>query len=162
MRTIPNARFWTRYDEAVINDLHDAVAARLKGVGQRYTTGREVLVGALAEAPRPLTAAELVAAEPRLSQSTTYRNLALLEQAGVVRTVTGTDEYTRFELAEELTGRHHHHLVCLSCGTVEDFDAPRRVEQGLADAIARLSSGTGFRAEAHRLDVLGTCASCAG
>ena len=162
MRTIPNARFWTRYDEAVINDLHGAVAARLKGVGQRYTTGREVLIRALAEAPRPLTAAELVAAEPRLSQSTTYRNLALLEQAGVVRTVTGTDEYTRFELAEELTGRHHHHLVCLSCGTLEDFDAPRRVEQGLADAIARLSSGTGFRAEGHRLDVLGTCAACAG
>jgi Fe2+ or Zn2+ uptake regulation protein len=146
----------------VIKDLHALVAARLRGVGQRYTTGRSVLIDALADALRPLTAAELVAAEPRLSQSTTYRNLALLEQAGVVHTVTGTDEYTRFELAEEFTGRHHHHLICVSCGTVEDFDAPRRVEQGLADAIARLSSGTGFRAKGHRLDVLGTCAACAG
>jgi Fe2+ or Zn2+ uptake regulation protein len=150
------------YAVGVIDDLHAVVATRLRGVGQRYTTGRRVLVDALARSERPLTAAELVASEPRLSQSTTYRNLAHLEQAGVVRTVIGTDDYSRFELAEELTGRHHHHLVCLSCGTVEDFDAPRRVEQGLADAIARLSSGTGFRAEAHRLDVLGTCASCAG
>jgi Fe2+ or Zn2+ uptake regulation protein len=146
----------------VIDDLHAVVATRLRSVGQRYTTGRRVLIDALARSVRPVTTAELVAAEPRLSQSTTYRNLAQLEQAGVVRTVMGTDDYSRFELAEELTGRHHHHLVCLSCGTVEDFDAPRRVEQGLADAIARLSSGTGFRAEAHRLDVLGTCASCAG
>jgi Fe2+ or Zn2+ uptake regulation protein len=150
------------YAEEVIDDLHAVVAARLRGVGQRYTTGRRVLIDALARSMRPVTTAELVAAEPRLSQSTTYRNLAQLEQVGVVRTVMGTDDYSRFELAEELTGRHHHHLVCLSCGTVEDFDAPRRVEQGLADAIARLSNGTGFRAEAHRLDVLGTCASCAG
>jgi Fe2+ or Zn2+ uptake regulation protein len=148
--------------ESVINDLHAVVATRLRSVGQRYTTGRALLVTALAGALRPLTAAELVAAEPRLSQSTTYRNLSLLEQAAVVRTVTGTDEYTRFELDEDLTGRHHHHLVCLSCGTVEDFDPPRRVEQGLADAIARLSDGTGFQPEGHRLDVLGTCAACAG
>jgi Fur family transcriptional regulator, ferric uptake regulator len=149
------------YAGVVVDDLHAMVAARLRKVGQRYTTGRRMLIDVLAQSVRPVTTAELVAAEPRLSQSTTYRNLAQLEQAGVVRTVIGTDEYSRFELAEELTGRHHHHLVCLSCGTVEDFDAPRRVEQGLADAIARLSSGTGFRAEAHRLDVLGTCASCA-
>jgi Fe2+ or Zn2+ uptake regulation protein len=150
------------YAARVIDDLHGVVAARLRSVGQRYTTGRRVLVDALAQSARPVTTAELVAGEPRLSQSTTYRNLAQLEQAGVVRTVMGTDDYSRFELAEELTGRHHHHLVCLNCGTVEDFDAPSRVEQGLADAIARLSSGTGFRAHSHRLDVLGTCATCAG
>src|SRR5262249_33608772 len=136
--------------------------ARLRGIGQRYTTGRRVLIEALARSERPLTTAELVASEPRLSQSTTYRNLAQLEQAGGVRTVIGTDDCSRFEGAEELPGRAHHHRAGRGCGTGEDFDAPRRVEQGLADAIARLSSGTGFRAEAHRLDVLGTCASCAG
>ena len=66
------------------------------------------------------------------------------------------------ELAEELTGRHHHHLVCMSCGVVEDFEAPQRVEQGLAEAIGRFASETGFRAETHRLDLLGTCERCAG
>jgi Fe2+ or Zn2+ uptake regulation protein len=146
----------------VVDDLHTAVAARLRAAGQRYTTGRRMLIDALVRSERPVTTAELVASEPRLPQSTTYRNLAHLEQAGVVRTVMGSDEYSRFELAEALTGHHHHHLVCVSCGTVEDFEAPRRVEQGLADAIARIATGTGFRAETHRLDVLGTCASCAG
>ena len=143
------------------DDLQSSVADRLRRVGQRHTSGRRILIDALARAGRPLTAAELVAAEERLPQSTTYRNLALLEQAGVVHRVMGSDEYARFELAEELTGHHHHHLVCVSCGTVEDFEAPRRVERGLADAISRLTSGTGFRPEAHRLDVLGTCAGCA-
>ena len=108
-----------------------------------------------------MTTAELVGADPRLPQSTTYRNLALLEQAGVVHRVMGSDEFARFELAEELTGRHHHHLVCLSCGVVEDFEAPRPIEKGLAEAIGQFTIGSGFRAETHRLDLLGTCAKCA-
>ena len=145
-----------------VDGLDGLVAARLRRVGQRYTSGRRVLIEALAARDRPVTTDELVAAEPRLPRSTTYRNLAILEQAGVVHRVIGGDEFARFELAEELTGRHHHHLVCLSCGAVEDFEAPRRVEKGLADAIGELTSASGFRAETHRLDLLGTCASCAG
>jgi len=80
----------------------------------------------------------------------------------VVHRVIGSDEYARYELAEEFSGRHHHHLVCVSCGAVEDFEVPRRVEKGLADAMGRLITDSGFRAEAHRLDLLGTCARCAG
>ena len=143
------------------DELHVQVAARLRRVGQRFTPGRRLLVDALVRSPRPVTAAELVASDAGLPQSTAYRNLAVLEQAGVVHRVTGTDEFARFELAEELTGHHHHHLVCLRCGAVEDFDAPAPLERGLADAIRRLTDGTGFRADSHRLDLLGTCATCA-
>lgn len=142
------------------DDLHAAVAAHLRRVDQRYTAGRRVLVEGLVEAARPVTIGELLAGRPELPQSTAYRNLAVLEQAGVVRRVV-TDEYSRFELAEELTGTHHHHLVCLSCGAVEDFEPPARVEQSLADAIGGLATRTNFRAETHRLDLLGTCGSCA-
>lgn len=142
------------------NELQAVVAGRLRRVGQRFTSGRRLLVDALVRADRPLTTAELVALENGLPQSTTYRNLAVLEQAGVVRRVMGGDEFARFELAEEFSGHHHHHLVCLSCGAVEDFEAPRHVEQGLADAIGQFTSGTGFRPETHRLDLLGTCAHC--
>jgi Fur family ferric uptake transcriptional regulator len=146
----------------VADDLHAMVSARLRRVDQRYTTGRRLLVEALTEAARPVTTAELVSARAGLTQSTTYRNLAVLEQAGVLRRVIGTDEFARFELAEELTGRHHHHLVCMTCGAVEDFEPPRKVETSLADAIGKLTTATGFRAQTHRLDLLGTCASCDG
>ena len=137
------------------------VAARLRRVGQRYTSSRRILVEALTRSPRPMTAAEVVATDPQLLQSTTYKNLALLEQVGIVHRVIGSDEYARFELAEELTGHHHHHLVCVNCGSVEDFEVPQRVEKGLADAMGDLTTGTGFRAESHRLDLLGTCGKCA-
>ncbi len=142
------------------DELHAVVSDRLKGVEQRYTSGRRALIDALARLDRPATAAELVSSDKRLVQSTTYRNLAVLEQAGVVHRIAGNDDFARFELAEELTGRHHHHLVCLKCGAVEDFDPPRRVERGLDSVAVEVQQATGFHAEAHRLDLLGTCAAC--
>ena len=142
------------------DDLHAAVSSRLHRVGQRYTTGRRALVEAIFDADRPMTAAELLERRPRLPQSTAYRNLAVLEQAGVVHRIRGADDYARFELSEELGG-HHHHLVCVDCGTVEDFVPPARFEQSLSGMIGNVLAATGFRAETHRLDLLGSCSACA-
>jgi Fur family ferric uptake transcriptional regulator len=142
-----------------VDELHSTVATRLRRIGQRYTSGRRALVEAIVEADRPVTTAELVSARPSLPQSTTYRNLAVLEQAGVVHRVLGSDEYARFELSEELGG-HHHHLVCVHCGNVEDFTPPPRFERSLAAVIGNVTTGTGFRAQTHRLDLLGTCGAC--
>jgi Fe2+ or Zn2+ uptake regulation protein len=146
---------------SVDEDLHAAIATRLRQVGQRYTAGRRALVDAIVAADRPLTIAELTAGPTALPQSTTYRNLAVLEQAGVVHRVRGTDEFARFELTEALGGHHHHHLVCVSCGGVEDFTLPTRFERSLDDMVVRVTAASGFRAESHRLDLLGVCSSCA-
>jgi Fur family transcriptional regulator, ferric uptake regulator len=143
----------------VDDDLHIAIAERLRHLGQRYTAARRSLIEAIVSADRPLTTAELKGAGGALPQSTTYRNLAVLEQAGVVRRVRGADDFARFELAEELGG-HHHHLVCISCGGIEDFTPPSRFERSMADLVARAGNASGFRVETHSLDLLGTCAAC--
>lgn len=142
------------------DEIHVAVGRRMAAIGQRYTRGRRDLVAALAQADRPLTAAELVVSCPSLPQSTAYRNLAVLGQAGAVHRVAGTDEYVRYELDEEVTGRHHHHLVCRSCGSVEDFAAPPGLERSVESLMGTIGADRGFRAESHRLDVVGTCAAC--
>ncbi len=140
-------------------DVHRTAAERLRHDGQRYTAGRRAIVAALAEAPRPLTIAELLARVPTLAQSSTYRNLAVLEQARIVHRVIGTDEFARFELTEELAG-HHHHLICSSCGDVADFTVDPALEVLLAEAAQRVGADTGFRTAHHRLDLVGTCAGC--
>jgi Fe2+ or Zn2+ uptake regulation protein len=141
------------------DDLHLASAARLRASGQRYTSNRRAVVEVLAGADRPLTIPELLARRS-LAQSSVYRNLAVLEDSGVVHRVTSTDEFARFELAEDLTEHHHHHLICSTCGAVADFT----VSDGLEDALARTMANvaaTGFRPEHHRLDLVGRCAACA-
>ena len=143
------------------DDLHHAISARLTGADQRYTSGRRTLVDALVAAHRPLTAAEILVAGS-LAQSSAYRNLAVLEQCGVVHRVAGTDEFARFELAEDLTDHHHHHLICTHCGLVTDFTVSDRLERSLEAAMARVSETSGFRPDHHRLDLLGRCADCSG
>ncbi|MBA2281459.1 MAG: transcriptional repressor, partial [Acidimicrobiia bacterium] len=111
-------------------DLHATVVAGLRRDQQRYTSNRRELVDALVVAGRPVTIPELLAGRPELAQSSAYRNLSVLERAGIVRRIVTSDDHARFELAEELTG-HHHHLICASCGAVEDFDVPPGGERAL-------------------------------
>ena len=142
-------------------ELHAAIGTRLRRVGQRYTTGRRAMVDALVAAGRPVTIGDLLVNGPGLPQSTAYRNLSVLEQAGVVLRIRGADEFARFELSEELTG-HHHHLVCVACGAIEDFSPSVRFERSLANLIDSVAGApAGFRPHDHRLDLLGTCANCA-
>jgi Fe2+ or Zn2+ uptake regulation protein len=144
----------------VFSDLHGGVARRLREVEQRYTPVRRTVVEVLAAAARPLTMAEILEAGPGLAQSSVYRTLAVLEDAGVVHRFPGPAGFARHELAEELT-EHHHHLVCVSCGGVEDLVASSRVERTVARAVAEAAAATGFRPHGHRLDLLGVCAQCA-
>jgi Fur family ferric uptake transcriptional regulator len=141
--------------------LYDAVAHRLRRAGQRRTPARDALVDVLAVAGRPLTIPEILAADGGLAQSSVYRNLVLLEQAGVVHRIVTNAEFARFELAEDLTGDHHHHLICSNCGAVEDAPASSEIEHALNHAIDEIERATGFHTTAHRIDLMGLCRSCA-
>lgn len=140
-------------------DLHHAVTARLRAADQRYTSGRRRLVEVLVGGGRPLTAAEVLEAG-QLAQSSAYRNLAVLEDCGVVHRVAGGDEFARFELAEDLTDHHHHHLICTGCGLVTDFTVSDGLEQSLDAVMAKVAQTTRFTPDHHRLDLLGRCGSC--
>ena len=140
-------------------DAHELVAGRLHEAGQLYTQGRRDLVELLLKAARPATIAELLKFEPRLRQSSVYRNLADLESVHLVRRVIGADELTRYEFSEDILG-HHHHTICTSCGIVDDFNLPPSVEQIIEQALVDAMNDTAFEASAHRLDVAGTCTAC--
>jgi Fe2+ or Zn2+ uptake regulation protein len=140
--------------------LHDTVVRLLHTQQQRLTPARELIIGVLDAADGPLTITEILAAGDGLAQSSVYRNLVVLEQAGVVHRVVTRDDFARYELAEDLTG-HHHHLVCSNCGRVEDLPATPAVERSVAAAIDEAARAAGFRTQHHRLDLVGLCAQCA-
>ncbi|HVD71424.1 MAG TPA: Fur family transcriptional regulator [Actinomycetota bacterium] len=142
------------------NDLHATVEASLRSVGQRYTPKRRALVTLLERADKPLSMNDLLAGKTGLPQSSIYRNLAVLEQAGAVRRVITEDEFARFELTEALT-EHHHHLICSNCGKVEDVTIPADLESAMDRTIDRVARRAGFAHVSHRLDLIGTCRSCA-
>jgi Fe2+ or Zn2+ uptake regulation protein len=141
-------------------DIHDIASRKLATINQRYSSRRRRLVDALDRADHPLVATDIVALDNDLPQSSVYRNLAVLETAGVVVKVLTNGDRAAFELAEELKG-HHHHLVCVQCGLVLDIDVPNELEQALDSGVADLVSRAGFILVGHRLDLMGRCKNCA-
>ncbi len=150
-----------RTDAPEASRLHEEAAVRLAALDQRYTSSRRALVDALRAAGRPVAMPEILGATAGIPQSSAYRNLTVLCEAGVARRLAGTDDVGRFELAEDLSGNdHHHHVMCSSCGLVADVGASPALERSLAEAARVASKETGFEVSAHRIDLVGLCAGC--
>jgi Fe2+ or Zn2+ uptake regulation protein len=118
----------------------------------RSTRQRRLLAELVASRRGGFTADELWDAArrvgPRVSLATVYRTLGLLEEAGQVRRL----EAGRFIRCEP---GHHHHLVCVSCGSVEDTDLCA------APAVAEGERRHGFVVQRHEADLYGLCERCA-
>lgn len=142
-------------------ELHQQAASRLAIAGQRYTRTRRRLVDILSRAGMPLALPDIVRGRKNLPQSSAYRNLAELESVGLVRRVASEDGFGRYELAEELTG-HHHHLMCSRCGRVQDLHIPTALERQLDRTLDALAREARFASVSHRLDLIGLCRDCAG
>ena len=154
---MPSTKHTHQHVEAA--DIAHNVATKLDEIGKRFTSGRRMIVESLSQAKRPLSIPEILETTTDLAQSSAYRNLTVLENAGVVVRVITTDEWARFELSEDITG-HHHHMVCSVCGSVDDVRIPDAIEQELDAALSKVASKAGFLMAHHRLDVVGVCKEC--
>lgn len=136
-----------------------SIVERLNDADLRYTAGRRALVLGLRSAQGPVTLPELLDLAPDLATSSAYRNLSLLEDAGVVRRVVTSDDHSRFELAESLT-EHHHHLICQQCGLVRDVTLADPLERVLDEAFDEVAAREGFTLTNHAIDIYGLCPDC--
>jgi Fur family transcriptional regulator, ferric uptake regulator len=139
--------------------LDELVEIHLRRLDQRYTPGRQAVVALLASSGRPMSIADIASAIPDVPRSSAYRHLADLQSAGVVRRIASSDEFARFELAEDLT-HHHHHLLCSSCGRVIDVTPSGDFERTVAAMVEELARQEHFAATSHALDIIGHCAAC--
>jgi len=147
-------------DRAEADRAEQAVGVHLRSRGARFTAARRLVVRTLAVAAGPLGAADLHrAARRRIPLSSLYRTLAVLEEAGVLAREHHATGVARFELAEWLTG-HHHHLVCASCGEVADVAVDPETERTITGLVEQVARGAGYRTTGHRIDIEGLCPAC--
>lgn len=143
--------------------LVEEIGHRLARAGLRWTPGRRVVVDIFQSSRAPLSMQELQdrAAERRVPLSSLYRIVSDLITASVLVKLEFEEGFARFELTEELA-RHHHHLVCTECGTVEDFEGPGMpvLERAVDDAMRSIKRRHRFSVQTHRLDFFGTCGAC--
>ena len=140
-------------------DVDDLVASQLQAVGQRYTSNRRRLISTLLRSSKPLSINQILDMDPELAQSSVYRNLTVLEEAGSIARIVTSADHARYELAEEIL-EHHHHIICSPCGEILDFRLSDSIEETLEASLQEIADQLGFTLDTHRLDLIGTCTLC--
>jgi Fe2+ or Zn2+ uptake regulation protein len=128
---------------------------RLRERGLRVTPQRILIHRAFTELGRHATAEEVLARVepwlPNASLPTVYAALELFEEMGIAHRVAAGSTSALWDPRPEA----HHHLICRSCGVVEDLDVQIEAAGALRAARRR-----GFRAESSELIVSGVCQRC--
>ena len=98
-----------------------------KNLGKRSTRQRTLILKIIQQGKGHLDADEIYrqarAIQPRLSLSTVYRTLKALKEPGLIRELRLDDSHHHYETMSTSKSKHHH-LVCLSCGKVIEFEYP--------------------------------------
>lgn len=120
------------------------------------TLQRRMILEALAPRADHPTAdgilAEVRERAPEISRTTVYRVLEAFVRVGVARKVCHPGAAARYEMVRT----RHHHLVCLVCGRMTDFEDPRLDRLPLPGSKAR-----GFKVADYSIQFRGKCAGCA-
>ncbi|MFN9644809.1 MAG: Fur family transcriptional regulator [Cyanobacteriota bacterium] len=142
-------------------DTRQGLRSSLHDRGQRLTPQRQrmlELFERLGEG-RPLSAEEahqrLREQGEQVSLATVYRTLRLLSGMGLLRELELAEGGRRFELAGQ-AHRHHHHLVCVRCGRIEEFE-----NAAVLAAAEAAATRHGFRLLEAALNVRALCPGCA-
>ncbi len=127
---------------------------QLKSSGLKSTLPRIKILEVFRTSPqRHMTAEDvykaLIAEDADIGLATVYRVLMQFEQAGLLSRSHFESGKSVFELNE---GQHHDHLVCLTCGRVEEFYDPEIEKRQRAVAADR-----GFELQDHALSLYAVC-----
>lgn len=129
---------------------------QLRTAGLRVTKPRLAVLRVLEDHPHSDTTTILDAVRAQLdavSHQAVYDCLGALTDAGIVRRIQPAGSLARYEIRR---GDNHHHIVCRSCGSVEDVPCATGVAPCL-DAPEE----HGFTIDEAEVIYWGRCPTCA-
>lgn len=93
----------------------------------------------------------------RIGLATVYRHLQTLMEQGLADALRADDGEMVYRLCgDTATGRHHHHLICRSCGHTDEVEAPT-VERWATQTADQF----GYVDVSHTVEIFGLCPNCA-
>jgi Fur family ferric uptake transcriptional regulator len=124
--------------------------------GVRRTVPRQQVLDVFTRQSQPLTAAEVHQRlrDRRINLASVYRAIHLFCRLGVLSAAEHVEGGQRFELSDRHRA-HHHHLICESCGRIEDFEGCF-----LAGLERKILQHASFRVRRHELQFYGVCGRC--
>ncbi|GAA0929356.1 Fur family transcriptional regulator [Kribbella koreensis] len=127
---------------------------RLRGAALRVTKPRVAVLAAVRENPHADTDTiiQSVRSELDVSHQAVYDVLRALTTAGLLRRIQPTGSVARYE---GRVGDNHHHVVCRSCGAIEDVDCAH----GSAPCLTA-SDDHGYVIDEAEVVYWGLCPNC--
>ncbi|HUO50514.1 MAG TPA: Fur family transcriptional regulator [Candidatus Paceibacterota bacterium] len=127
----------------------------LREHGFRSTKSRVKLLETLQKLGKPVSIQTLRATWEKdcPDQVTLYRALEALAESGIIQRVDLGHSHAHYEFQKE----HHHHVICTSCGAIEDVEHCDITP--LEKAVAKRSSKFS-RIDSHSLEFFGHCDNC--
>lgn len=147
-------------DKVVMEKKIETICKKLQQLNYKVTPQRQVILKAFFDNEADhLSAEELYTiVRPRhhdIGLATVYRTLDLLAELEVLHKIDLGDGRARYELSQH-DSHYHHHLICLECGCVQEFD------DDLLESLEKiLTAKTGFHITDHQLKFFGYCRRCA-
>ncbi len=137
---------------------------RLRNRGFRLTLPRQVVLNIFNQNPQHLSAEEvffLVHRDyPNIGLASIYRTLNLLTQMGLIHKFNFGDGRSRYELASK-TQKEYHHLVCIQCGRIIDYNNPTEKETESIKKIEKeLANKHKFKVNSYQIYFYGVCEEC--
>ncbi|MGC8972203.1 MAG: Fur family transcriptional regulator [bacterium] len=135
----------------------DKVSELLKSTGEKCTEQRKLILQAILELSKPVSADEVyeyLSWTNKVGRTTVYRTLELFEKKKIVRRIIFKDGIIRYE---STLLRHHHHLICLSCGKVIPLEVCP-----IASLENSIDKDFEFQVTEHFLEFYGYCKKCKG
>jgi Fe2+ or Zn2+ uptake regulation protein len=129
-----------------------SVAERIEGLGYRLTAERQEVLDYVIASPEPFTAEDAVRSLPNVGRATVFRFIKLLLDADVICRIIREDGGVSYQVSRR---GHHHHLVCIKCGRVQDFSLCT-----VPQMVSELAHRADFAIEGHRLEIYGHCGAC--
>ena len=130
----------------------ESVIRRLEALDHRITPSRVAVIAAVLTQSGHFSVEEIIHQARAVGRATVFRTIRLLTDLDVVCRVLLEDGSLHYRVSRR---GHHHHLVCVSCGNVQDLD-----ECAVADLVRELAAATEYEIEGHLLEFYGRCASC--
>ena len=88
----------------------------------------------------------------KLGIATVYRTLALLEEAGIVSSISFGAQGKKYEFGLK---EHHDHLVCIQCGKIEEF-----IDDFIEKRQELIAKQHSFKMTGHIMKIVGICKTC--
>ena len=125
--------------------------------GLKRTSQRDLILDVFLRTEKHLSSDDLYRLvrelDPNIGQTTVYRTLKLLSDAGLAREVRFGDGRTHYE--HNYKHQHHDHMICSRCGKIIEFFSAEL--EAIQDAMAAKHR---FEVTQHLLRIIGICAEC--